>query len=106
MSDEGRLVVKHLLLAEIRIVFRLAGRDIEFGDADVCVIDDLNLEFIAIEIVAGRDGPADFEGRGVQTVDGDLKGLLGVEDTCTRSTAKSVEQPTGGRFGQERQQYR
>lgn len=61
-GDEDRFAVKDLLSAEIGIVLRLTGRNFHAGDRDALAVQQAQAEFVAVQVIAGRDDPARFEG--------------------------------------------
>ena len=104
MGDQHRFVMKHLLMTEIRVFLGLTGWDVDTGNGRFLIIHQNELEFIAIEVVAGRDDPAGFQGDRIDGADGQLERLVGVENPLLRSTAEAIEQPGDDRASQQRQQ--
>ncbi|MBK9952573.1 MAG: hypothetical protein IPP10_13930 [Candidatus Competibacteraceae bacterium] len=90
-GHDHRLVMKDLLPAKVGIVFRFAGRHFKSGDSNALGIWQAELEFIAVQVIIGRNDPASFDQRGIQRVDGKLECLIGGEDALPRSATEAVE---------------
>jgi hypothetical protein len=99
-----RFAVEDLLRTEKWIVLEFARWNVRGGEGHALGVEQLDLDFVAVQIIAGGDDPAGFQGR---RIDGDrrqLKRLIGFEDPILRRTAEAVEKPVRRRSGQQQRQ--
>ena len=85
--------MEHLLPAKGGIILRFTGRNLDAGDADARSINHAQAKFVAVQVIARRNCPAQLQRQWIKHIGDDLKGLIGVENPLLPGVAESVKQP-------------